>query len=136
MTSSVGARRQWTALGALVALLLVVPSAGANIATKPLLTWQTNGRVLAILQVGSTTYVGGKFTQISNRAGTMTQAVSNLAAFTTSGTPVAATMPTPNGAVKAFATDGSGNVFFAGSFTKVGTRGRNHIAEMLSLIHI
>jgi hypothetical protein len=130
MTSSVGARRRWTALGALAALLLVVPSAGANIATAPLLTWQTNGRVLAILQVGSTTYVGGKFTQISNRAGTMTQAVSNLAAFTTSGTPVAATMPTPNGAVKAFATDGSGNVLFAGSFTKVGTRGRNHIAEM------
>ena len=124
-----GARRRLAALGAVVALLVVVPSAAANIATKPLVTWQTNGRVLAILQVGTTTYVGGKFTQISDHSGN-TETVSNLAAFNSSGNPVAATMPLPNDAVKAFATNGSGDIYFAGSFTKVGTSGRNHIAEM------
>jgi len=41
-------------------------------------------------------------------------------------------MPQPNDTVKAFATDGSGDIYFAGSFTKVGTSGRNHIAEMTS----
>jgi hypothetical protein len=127
--TSVGTRRRMAALGALVALLVVVPSAAANIATKPLVTWQTNGRVLAILQVGTTTYVGGKFTQISDHNGN-TEAVSNLAAFNTSGNPVATAMPQPNDTVKAFATDGSGHIYFAGSFTKVGTSGRNHIAEM------
>jgi hypothetical protein len=126
---SVGARRRLAALGAVVALLVVVPSAAANIATKPLVTWQTNGRVLAILQVGTTTYVGGKFTQISDHNGN-TETVSNLAAFNSSGNPVGATMPTPNDAVKAFATNGSGDIYFAGSFTKVGTSGRNHIAAM------
>ena len=108
---------------------LVVPSAAANIATKPLVTWQTNGRVLAIMQVGTTTFVGGKFTQISDHNGN-TRTVSNLAAFNSSGNPVAATMPLPNDTVKAFATDGSGDIFFGGSFTKVGASGRNHIAEM------
>jgi len=126
---AVGARRRLAALGVVVGLLVVVPSAAANIATKPLVTWQTNGRVLAILQVGTTTYVGGKFTQISDHTGN-TQTVSNLAAFNSSGNPVATPMPLPNDAVKAFASDGSGNIIFAGSFTKVGTSGRNHIAEM------
>ncbi len=124
-----GARRRLAALGAVVALLVVVPPAAATIATKPLVTWQTNGRVLAILQVGTTTYVGGKFTQISDHSGN-TETVSNLAAFNSSGNPVAATMPLPNDAVKAFATNGSGDIYFAGSFTKVGTSGRNHIAAM------
>jgi hypothetical protein len=126
---SVGARRRLAALGVLVGLLVVVPAAAANIATKPLVTWQANGRVLAILQVGTTTYVGGKFTQISDHNGN-TRTVSNLAAFNSSGNPVATAMPLPNGAVKAFATNGSGDIFFAGSFTKVGTSARNHISEM------
>jgi hypothetical protein len=114
-------------LGTLAGVLAAVPSASATIGTKPLVTWQTNGRVLAIMQVGGITYVGGKFTQISDHSG-HTMTVSNLAAFNGGGNPV--TVPQPSAAVKAFATDGAGTIFFGGSFTKVNGSGRNHIAAM------
>ena len=120
-----GAGRRWAALGALVALLAVVPSAGANIATKPLLTWQTNGRVLAILQVGSTTYVGGKFSQISNHDGTMTQDGLEPGRVQQPREPRwRRRCPRRTARSRRLPRDGSGNIFFGGSFTKVGTSGR------------
>ncbi len=123
------ARRYAAALAALAVTLVAAPSAGASIASKPFATWQTNGRVLAIMQVGSTTYVGGKFTQVSDHSGT-THTVSNLAAFNAAGNWAGISLPAPSAAVKAFATDGSGTIYFAGAFTKVGGAGRNHIAAM------
>jgi hypothetical protein len=129
--SSVGARKRLAALCALVALLAVVPSAAANIATRPLLTWQTNGRVNAIMQVGGVTYVGGKFTQVSSHSGATTATVSNLAAFDTNGN-FTNWAPAANGTVKAFATDGSGAIIAGGSFTKINGAGRPHVAEILA----
>ena len=77
-------RRRVAALCGLFALLVLVPAAQATIATTPQVTWQTNGRVNTILQIGGITYVGGKFTEVFDHSG-HTVTVSNLAAFNASG---------------------------------------------------
>jgi Domain of unknown function (DUF5122) beta-propeller len=123
-----GARTCALGVAAAATLLLVPATAGATIAPKPLDTWQTNGRVLSILQIGSVTYVGGKFTQISDHHGD-TRQVSNLAAFDAAGTPTSWT-PTANGAVKALAPGAGGSIIVGGSFTKIDGKGRNHLAEI------
>ncbi len=124
-----GARIRMVALGAVVTLLTLVPSAMATIATKPLVTWQVNGRVNAIMQIGGITYVGGKFTQAMSHNGA-TDAVSDLAAFDGNGNFVSAWTPAANGTVKAFATDGSGNIIAGGSFTKIDSAGHPHLVEI------
>jgi Domain of unknown function (DUF5122) beta-propeller len=123
-------RRRIAALCALMALLAIVPAAQATIATQPQTTWQTNGRVNAILQIGGITYVGGKFTQIFDHAGN-TRTVSNLAAFNASGT-FTGWAPNANGTVKDFATDGTGAVIAGGSFTQINGSGRPHVAKILA----
>jgi hypothetical protein len=126
----VGARKRLAALCAVVGLLVLIPAAQAAIATRPLATWQTNGRVNAIMQIGGVTYVGGKFTQVMNHSGAVST-VSNLAAFNSSGN-FTGWAPLANGTVKTFATDGAGGIIAGGSFTKIGTAGRPHIAEFLA----
>src|SRR5690242_13080360 len=126
-----GGRKRVAALCALLTLLALVPAAQATIATRPLTTWQTNGRVNAIMQIGTVTYVGGKFTQVSDHAG-HTDAVSNLAAFNANGAFVTAWQPSANGTVKTIATDGSGGIIIGGSFTQINGSGRPHIAKLLS----
>ncbi len=115
-------------VAAAVAVLVVPATAGATIASKPLDTWQTNGRVLAVLQIGSITYVGGKFTQISDHSG-QTQAVLNLAAFNASGNPTS-WAPQANAAVKSIAPGPGGTIIVGGSFTKIDGKGRNHLADI------
>ena len=123
-------RRRVAALCALFAVLAVVPAAQATIATTPQVTWQTNGRVNTILQIGGITYVGGKFTQVSDHAG-HTATVQNLAAFNASGNYTGWTA-NANGTVKALATDGSGAVIAGGSFTQINGSGRPHVAKILA----
>jgi len=123
-------RRRVAALCALFALLVLVPAAQATIATTPQVTWQTNGRVNTILQIGGITYVGGKFTEVSDHSG-HTATVSNLAAFNASGNYTGWTA-NANGTVKALATDGTGAVIVGGSFTQINGSGRPHVAKILA----
>jgi hypothetical protein len=123
-------RRRGAALCALFAVLVLVPAAQATIATAPSTTWQTNGRVNTILQIGGITYVGGKFTQISDHVGN-TRTVSNLAAFDATGN-YAGWAPNANGTVKTIATDGNGGVIVGGSFTQINGSGRPHIAKIMA----
>jgi hypothetical protein len=127
-----GARIRVAALGAFVTLLAIVPSALGTIATTPLPTWQVNGRVNAIMQIGSVTYVGGKFTQATSHNGATTAAVSNLAAFNAQGNLVTAWTPAASNTVKTIATDGAGHIIIGGSFNKIDGVGRPHIAELSS----
>jgi hypothetical protein len=112
-----------------VGLLVLVPAAQGTIATRPEPTWQTNGRVNAILQIGTTTYVGGKFTQVSSHNGASTATVSNLAAFDHNGN-FTGWAPTASNTVKALLDDGAGNIIVGGSFNKIDGAGRPHIAEI------
>lgn len=100
--------------------------AWASIAAKPTSTWQTNGRVNAILDVGGITYLGGSFTQVSDHSG-HSATVSNLAAFDSSGNLVPGWAPRANYAVKALTADGS-NILAGGAFTTVNGVKKLHLA--------
>jgi beta-propeller uncharacterized protein DUF5122 len=123
-----GVSRSFALAVAAAVMLLVPATAGATIATHPLSTWQTNGRVNAILQIGGVTYVGGKFTQISDHGGN-TRAVSNLAAFDASGNPTS-WAPQASSTVKSIAPGPGGTIIVGGSFTRIDGKGRNHLAAI------
>ena len=68
-------------LSTAVALLLTGGAVVALPSEKPNKTPMVNGRVRAIEQVGTNIWVGGKFTQVKSRDGTVIANVSNLAVF-------------------------------------------------------
>ena len=68
-------------LSTAVTLLLASGAALALPSEKPNKTPMVNGRVRAIEQVGTNIWLGGKFTQVKSRDGTVLANVSNLAVF-------------------------------------------------------
>ena len=68
-------------LSTAVTLLLASGAALALPSEKPNKTPMVNGRVRAIEQVGTNIWLGGKFTQVKQRSGTVLANVSNLAVF-------------------------------------------------------
>ncbi len=112
-------RRAGMATAAALALVLAAGTATAlaAIAQRPVRTWQTNGRVDAIVDVGGITYLGGSFTRVTDHAG-HSAAVSNLAALDAGGNLVRGWTPRANHAVKVLTADGA-NILAGGAFTKV-----------------
>lgn len=119
-------------LGALVgaalfgSAALVATPAQASTHAGPASTWQTNGRVNAILDLGGVTYLGGSFTRVLDHDG-HSASVSNLAAVGANGNLVANWAPRASASVKALAADGS-DVLVGGAFTKVDGKTRLHLA--------
>ena len=86
-------------------------------------SYQTNGEVYAIVNDGSTTYIGGSFTQVGPYSG------SGVPVSASTGV-AAASYPKVNGNVNAVASDGTGGWYIGGSFTTVGTLARNYLAHI------
>jgi hypothetical protein len=88
-----------------------------------------NGRVNAIVQVGTTVVVGGSFAQVAEPGGaTLTR--TNLFAFdATTGVISDAFTPKPNGKVLALATDGV-DVFVGGEFGHVSGTAAKRVAKI------
>jgi hypothetical protein len=107
------------------ALVGTAPAAFGSVGTKPDVTWQTNGRVSAIVVAGDgTTYLGGQFTAVrpagvcNGCAGTVTR--NHLAAFDSNGNLITKWDPNPNGNVSALAISPvDGTVIAGGDFTTV-----------------
>jgi hypothetical protein len=68
-------------LSAAVALLLASGAVLALPSQKPDNTPMIDGRVRAIEQVGTNIWLGGKFTQVKKRDGTVLGSVANVAVF-------------------------------------------------------
>src|SRR5215211_4452088 len=68
-------------LSTAVALLLASGAVLALPSERPDQTPMVNGRVRAIEQVGTNIWLGGRFSQVKQRSGTMVANVSNLAVF-------------------------------------------------------
>jgi outer membrane protein assembly factor BamB len=105
---------------------LAATPAQASPRTRPASTWQTNGRVSAILDLGGVTYIGGSFTRVSDHHG-HDAGVSNLAAFDAAGNLVARWTPRASSAVKVLAADGA-DILAGGAFTRVDGKTRLHLA--------
>jgi Domain of unknown function (DUF5122) beta-propeller len=102
------------------------PARAATASSSPDLgAWVTNGQVLAIEPAGSTTYIGGQFTQVGPATGC--------------GVPISTSTGSAlddydwiNGTVNIAVPDGSGGLYIGGDFTKVGGLTRNRVAHLLS----
>jgi uncharacterized repeat protein (TIGR01451 family) len=114
-------------LAILAALLCIPAPAFALLNIAPDDTWGANDRVNAILEVGSTTFLGGSFTALEDDAGTL-QTRNRLASVDASGNPTSFN-PSLDGEVfnLAVSPDGS-RLYVAGAFAKVGTQNRKRIA--------
>lgn len=99
-------------------------------ATTPLAGDRLDGVGLAVLQVGTTVYVGGTFTTVRDQAGASVATRTNLAAFdATTGRLRTTFRADANGTVRALATDGT-RLFVGGSFTTVNGTTRNRLAAV------
>jgi fibronectin type 3 domain-containing protein len=111
-------------------ILGAATSASAAVSDAPARTWATNGRVLSILPVGDSVYVGGTFTQVVDPAGHAAPA-SNIAVFHPStGRFDTAWGGSTNGAVNAMDISG-GTLYLGGDFSTVdGAPNRRKLAAL------
>jgi chitodextrinase len=111
----------------------MAPRATAMPTEKPDESWGTNGRVSAIVQIGNTVYIGGKFTELreDGGAGPGVLSRSNLAAFdATTGEPTD-WAPKADGEVLAMApSPDETRIYIGGRFTSVSGSSRRRIAAV------
>ncbi len=120
-------RRALLSVAALAGLLLSATAAQAALRPAPEAPWATaNGRVLAIVRVNNVVYIGGKFTQMVDRNGTVLTR-SHLAAVSAADGHVLPWNPGANNTVRSLAvsTDGK-TIYIGGDFTSLGGRRRGH----------
>ena len=109
-----------------------LPAQAAVVGAKPLPTFQTNGRVNAILFLNGAVYLGGKFTSVrpaGAAAGTGEVARNHLAAFDATTGALLPWNPGASGAVFALASSGN-TIYVGGSFSKLGTSTRSRIGAV------
>jgi hypothetical protein len=125
-------------MGYVVAMAAVIGATSAGTAqaavvgAHPVPSYQTNGRVNAILFFNGAIYIGGKFTSVrpaGDPLGTGEVARNHVAAFDASTGALLNWNPSASGAV--FALAGSGNtVYIGGSFSKLGASTRSRIGAV------
>jgi hypothetical protein len=118
------------ALGVIVLLLLsVAAQASADVSDTPGRTWATNGRVLAIENVGGLVYIGGTFTAVVDLDG-VSHPAGNVAVFDpTAGTFNTAWSATANGSVNAIAASGN-TLYLGGDFSQVNGASHRKLAAV------
>lgn len=98
-------------------------------------TWQTNGRVETIRVVGSTAYIGGKFTSVrpaGAAAGTGEVTRNGAAAINLANGSVLPWNPNVNGTVMSLVVSGK-TVVLGGSFTQVGNQTHTRLAAVATV---
>ncbi len=122
--------RRWLPLFAACGLMMlcVGPAAAAatTVASTPVPTWQTNGRVSAMVTVSGVTYLGGTFTSLTDHSG-HTMTVSNMAAINAAGDAITTFHPTVDGEVKALVATHS-RIYAGGDFLNVNGNSRQRLA--------
>ncbi len=127
-------------LAVLVAVLFVLVSAVASSAGLPSLkpgnTFMVNGPVRAIAQAGGHNWIGGSFTEVQNQNGGPVRAVSDLAAFTGTGTLASAahmasfTKASGTPSIYDMSLGPDGKLYIAGAFDHVDGQARTNVAAI------
>jgi hypothetical protein len=128
-------RRTRRSAMAVVAVLatgaVVAPAAEAALVhSTPVPTYQTNGRVNAIVIQNGVIYIGGRFTAVrpaGSSSGSVTR--NHVAAFSQATGQLLPWDPNANGTVQALAA-GGGRVYLGGSFSNVGGTSRTRLAAV------
>src|SRR5689334_1528383 len=126
-------RRLMVGMAAVTAWLgLTVPAQAAIVGSKPIPSYQTNGRVVVVVVSGTTAYIGGKFTSVrpaGAAAGTGEVARNHVAAIDLTTGNVLPWNPNASSVVDAITVSGS-TVYIGGSFATVGGKSRARIAAV------
>jgi trimeric autotransporter adhesin len=88
-------------------------------------TWVTDGTVYAIVDNGTTVYIGGEFSYVGPNTGFGAPIIASTGSL-------APTYPKVNGIVNVAVSDGSNGWYIGGDFTQVGNYERNRVAHILS----
>jgi hypothetical protein len=115
-------------LAAALTILSIATFASADPSAVSRLGWVTNGDVRAAVQVGSTLYVGGKFTRVGPASGALG---SFFGVSPTTGERVP-NFPLVDGVVNAVEPDGAGGYYIGGSFAMAGGVPREGLAHVLA----
>jgi hypothetical protein len=91
--------------------------------------WVNNGRVYALVKLGTMMYVGGTFTDVQTPNGSTASRRFLFAFDATTGTISKSFKPALNGAVNALATDGT-SLFVGGAFTTVNGTSRTGLVAL------
>jgi hypothetical protein len=129
-----GLRRCGLILGLALVTVGVAPASAeaAVVGSKPIPSYQTNGRVNAILFFNGDIYIGGKFTSVrpaGDPAGTGEVVRNHVAAFNATTGALLSWNPNANGAVSSLAASGS-SVYIGGSFSALGSSTRIRIGAV------
>jgi hypothetical protein len=119
------------ASAAVAATALAAPAAEAAVVhSTPVPTYQTNGRVNAIVIQNGVIYLGGRFTSV-RPAGSSSGGVTrnHVAALSLATGQVLPWDPNANGTVQSLAV-GNGRVYLGGSFSSVGGASRTRLAAV------
>ncbi len=115
--------------GVLLLQISAIPTLAQEISNTPIESaWfvTTGGGVSAIVTDGTTTYIGGNFSQVGSYIGC------GVPIDETSGYPLAVYPKVVNGQINAVVPDGSGGWYIGGTFTQIGDTVRNGIAHINS----
>ena len=109
-------------------------AATSDLSDKTTPTYQTNGRVSAIVTVGDTVYIGGDFTSVrppGDAAGTGEVPRARLAAFSRTTGALLDWNPGASKSVYALAASPDGStIYVGGNFGQIGTTTRKHFAAV------
>jgi hypothetical protein len=111
---------------------LIAPGTADALTSSPASSWQTNGRVRAIVVAGGKIFIGGDFTRV-RAPGTSSGGVvrSHLAALSLRTGRVMPWHPAANGTVTALRANARGTtVYIGGGFTRLNGHARAHLAAV------
>ena len=124
-------RRFLTAILGVTLLIGLVPTAAsAALPVAPDLTWGTNGKVNAILRVGTTVYLGGDFTALQDTVTDVTVPRASIGAIDAITGEPTSFAPAINGSVFALTASPDGSALYVGgNFTMVNGLTQRRIAR-------
>jgi hypothetical protein len=124
-------RFQLFLVGAALAAL-IAPSTADALASSPMSSWQTNGRVRAIVVAQGKIFIGGDFTRVRPPGTSGGGVVRNhLAALSLATGKVLPWHPSANGTVTALRANARGTtVYIGGGFTRINGKARAHLAAV------
>ncbi len=118
-------------VGAAIAAL-IAPDTASALTSSPASSWQTNGRVRAIVVAGGKIFIGGDFTRV-RAPGTSSGGVvrNHLAALSLTTGKVMPWHPRANGTVTALRANARGTtIYIGGGFTTINGHARAHLAAV------
>lgn len=111
---------------------LIAPGTANALTSSPASSWQTNGRVRAIVVAGGKIFIGGDFTRV-RAPGTSSGGVvrNHLAALSLTTGKVMPWHPRANGTVTALRANARGTtIYIGGGFTAINGHARAHLAAV------